>query len=209
MLEVFWDDLFQLFSDLWGAFPNLFSMLDLLVQFATGLLGRLVTVPFAGIEGYLLDILRYYKLQHRVMTTEQFVKAVVRAQSEVVTNLTGTSSNGVVTAMLQGMATWAWSLFKRFQFLQKLTRITSYEQLAKLFVGKFTSRARFYGFILFVVAVFASIAWTGAIAILLGTALAMVTGEFQKYLLPQDSKRVWRSRGAVHRQNKRRGPDAT
>lgn len=206
-LEVLLDDLFKLFADLWDAFPNVFTMLDLMVQFSTGLIGRLITIPFAGVEGYLLDLMRFYKVHNRVMTAEQFVKAVVRAQSEVVTNLTGTSSNSIQTAVLQGLATWSWALWKRFKFIQKLTRITSYEDFLKLYLSKVTSRFRFYGVVVFFVAVFASIAWTGAIAILIGCSLAIVTGEFQKFLLPQNSKRVWRKTGAVHRQNRRRGPD--
>jgi len=206
-LDVLIEDFFELLKQLWDAFPNVFTMLDLMAQFSTGLLGRLITVPFAGVEGYLLDLMRLYKVNNRVMTAEAFVKAVVRAQSEVVTNLTGTSSNSIQSAVLQGLARWTWALWKRFEFIQALTRIRSYEDLLRIYTSKVTSRARFYGVVLFVVAIFASIAWTGAIAILIGCSLSIVTGDFQKFLLPQDSKRVWRRTGAVHRQNRRRGPD--
>jgi len=201
------EDFGMLFRDLWDAFPNVVRMLDILYIFSTGLLGRLITVPFAGIEGLLLDLAKFYKIQHRVMTVEGSIKAVSRALGEVVTNLTGTSSSSLESALATGFARWGWALWKRFGFIQKLTRITSYEDFLKIFIDKFKARGRFLGVAFFFIAVFASIAWTGALAILMGLALAMVTGEFQKLILPQDSKREWRKRGGMARQNKRKGPD--
>jgi len=203
------EDFGQLFLDLWHAFPNPVRMLDILYTFSTGLIGRLVTVPFAGIEGLLIDLARYYKIHNRVMTVEGSIKAVSRALGEVVTNLTGTSSSSLESTLVQGFARWGWALWKRFTFIQKLTRITSYADFVKIFVDKFKSRGRFLGVAFFFIALFASIAWTGALAILMGLALAMVTGEFQKLILPQDSKREWRKKGGMARSNKRKGPDKT
>lgn len=205
--ETVFDDFGLLLRDLWDAFPNVFTMFDLLYQFGTGLTGRLITIPFAGIEGMLIDLARFYKIHNRLMTVEQCIKAFTRALAEVVTNLTGTSSSSITSTLLQGLARWAWALWKRWTFIQKLTRITSYEQLAQIFLDKFKARSRFLGIVLFIIAVFASVAWTGALALLMGLSLAMVTGEFQKLLLPQDSKRGWRKGGAVVRQNARRGYD--
>jgi len=201
------EDFGQLLRDLWDDFPNLFAMLDTLYQFSSGLIGRLVTVPFAGIEGLLLDLARFYKIHNRVMTVEQSIKAVTRGLGEVVTNLTGTSSSSLESTLIQGFARWGWALWKRWGFIQKLTRITSYADFVKIFVDRFKARGRFIGIALFVIAIFASVAWTGALAVLMGLGLAMITGEFQKLLLPQDSQRKWRKTGAVHRVNKRRGYD--
>lgn len=201
------EDFSGLLRDLWDAFPNPWAMFDLLYQFATGLLGRLITVPFAGIEGMLLDLAKVYGISNRLMTVESCIKSVSRALSEVVTNMTGTSSSSIESALVQGFARWAWALWKRWGFIQKLTNITSYEDFVKIFLQRLRNRGRFLGVAVFVVAIFSSIAWTGALAILMGLSLAMVTGEFQKLLLPQDSKREWRSGGAVRRVNARRGPD--
>jgi len=205
--ETVMEDFGLLFRDLWDAFPNILRMLDILYSFSTGLIGRLVTVPFAGIEGLLIDLARFYKINNRVMTVEQSIKAVSRALGEVVTNLTGTSSSSLESTIVQGFARWGWALWKRFGFIQKLTRITSYADFVKIFVDKFKARGRFLGVAFFFIALFSSIAWTGALAILMGLALAMVTGEFQKLLLPQDSKREWNKKRAMRRVNRRRGPD--
>ena len=201
------DDFGDLLHNLWEDFPNVFSMLDRLFQFSTGLIGRLITIPFAGIEGLLIDLARFYGIANRLMTVEQAIRSVTVALGEVVTNLTGTSSSSIESALIQGFARWGWALWKRWTFIQSLTNIKSYEDFVRIFIDKFRNRGRFLGVALFVVALFSSIAWTGALAVLMGLALAMVTGEFQKLLLPQDSTRKWRKKGAVHRVNSRRGHD--
>jgi hypothetical protein len=57
------------------------------------------------------------------------------------------------------------------------------------------------------VAFFSIVAWVGLLASLLGIVLLVLTGSIPKFLLAQDSSRVWRKRGGMARLNSRRGPD--
>lgn len=202
------EDFVQLARDLWAAFPNLVAMLDLVMRFGTGLAGRIITIPFAGIEGLLLDLLRTMKLNNRVMTTESFVKSSIRALGSVVTTLTMTGESGIVESMLAALGRATWRVWKHLKFIQALTRIRSEAELVQYFIrSRITNNLRFYGVILFVVGVFAAVAWTGALAMLMAMSLSFIDGSFRDHLLAQDSKREWRSGGAVVRKNKRRGPD--
>lgn len=205
----FIEDFDSLVKELWDAFPlHPFRMIDAMLRFGTSVAGRILTIPFAGIEGLLLDLLRIAKLHNRVMTTTQAVQLVVRSLGEVVTNLTGTSQSGLLETVLRSAARWVWRVWRHIAFLRAATRWTDEASIIRYFTTKLAKGAKFYGVVLFAIAIFSVIAWTGAIAVLIGLALSVASGTFQDHILAQDSKRVWKkAKGRVARENARRGPD--
>jgi len=202
------DDLVQLTIDLERAFPNPYRMLDVVVQFWTSLTGRLLGVPFAGIEAQILKLIGLTGYGNRVLTLNSAVRMFSSAFREIMLNVTGTSENGIVTVLLMNTARWVWALRTRYKLLRLIIRAPSFEEFFQQWVvRRLTSKARFYGVALLVVAFFSVVAWVGLLASLLGIVLMVLTGAIPKYLLAQDSKRVWRRRGGMARQNRRAGPD--
>lgn len=202
------DDLIQLTFDLESAFPNPFRMVDVVVEFYTGLTGRLLAVPFAGIEAQILKLIKLTGYGSRVMTLNSAVKMFSASFREIMLNVTGTSENGLVTVLLMNTARWIWNLRTRYKLLRLIIRAPSFEVFYQQWVVvRLTRKAKFYGVALMVVAFFAIVAWIGILASLVGIVLMVLTGAIPKYLLPQDSSRQWRRRGGMARVNRRTGPD--
>jgi hypothetical protein len=202
------DDFLKLTIDLERAFPNPYRMVDVLVQFYSGLTGRLLGVPFAGIEAQILKLISWTGYGSRVLTLNSAVRMQAACFREIMLNITGTSENGLVTALLMSVARWVWALRTRYKLLRLLIRASSFEQFFQDWVvRRLTSKAKFYGVALLVVVFFSIIAWIGTVASLLGIVLMVLTGALPKFLLPQDSSRAWRRRGGMARVNRRVGPD--
>lgn len=203
------DDLFTLLQELERAFPNPIRMLDVLVEFQTGLVGRLLGTPFVGIESQMLQLVKMTGYGNRVLTLNSAIRMNAGALREIMLNFTGTSSNSLQSAILQATARWIWLMRSRYKLLRLLIRATSFEQFFhEWVVVRLTRKAKFYAVGLMVVAFFSIIAWTGILASLLGLVIMLLSGALSKYLLAQDSARVWRRRGGMARANRRRGPDA-
>jgi hypothetical protein len=127
---------------------------------------------------------------------------------EIMLNVTGTSENGIVTALLASVARWVWTMRTRYKLVRLLITSPTFEKFwDDWVVRRLTGKARFYGVALIFVAFFSVVAWIGLLASLLGIVLLVLTGSIPKFLLAQDSSRVWRKRGGMARLNSRRGPD--
>lgn len=205
--NLLWTDFNQLVSDLWRHFPNPFLMLNDVTLFSTSIMGRVLTIPFAGVTSILLDILRATGNKNRVMTTEGAVRAIVGSFAEIVTNVTFTSKSGLLETVLTAGARFVWSLWGRFKFLKAVAKWRTEADVIKYFLDKFAKKKTLYGVVAFVIAFFSIVAWIGAMATLVGLGISMVTGEFAKQCLAQDSKRFWNTRKRVRRFNARRGVD--
>lgn len=206
-LDTLWEDFAQMLRDEWDAVPNPWKMADVLFLFATSLSGRVISAPFSGVEGWLLRMTKAAGYNSRVLTVPAAIKLVVRSHSEVVTNLTGTSSSSLASALGRSAGLWMWSIYKRFKFLRSVVSWRTEADVISYFITKFRSRVRLFGVALLFIAVFSVVAWIGAVALLIGIGISLLSGEFGKYLLAQDSKRVWNKKAGVRRQNRRRGPD--
>jgi hypothetical protein len=206
--KTFTDDVLGLVDELEKAFPNPVAMADVLVQFYSGLVGRLLGVPFAGIEAQILRLIKLTGYGNRVMTLNSAVRMFAASFREIMLNVTGTSENGLVTSLLMASARFIWQLRSRFKLLRLIIRAPSFEVFFEEWVvRRLTRKARFYGVALVVVGFFAMVAWVGILASLLGIVLMVLTGSIPRFLLAQDSTRFWRRRGGMARMNARRGPD--
>lgn len=202
------NDVLTLLSDLERAFPNPVGMLDVLIEFQTSLVGRLLGTPFAGIEAQMLKLVKLVGLGNRVLTLNSAIRLSAGSLREIMLNFTGTSSNSLQTALLQATGRWIWTMRSRYKLLQLLIRAPTFEVFFhEWVVVRLSRKARFYAVGLIVVAFFSIVAWVGILASLLGLVVMILSGSLSKFLLAQDSARVWRRRGGMARANRRRGPD--
>jgi hypothetical protein len=202
------NDSLQLLDDIADAFPNPLLMLDVLVEFWSGLVGRLLGTPFAGIEAQMLKLVKLTGLGSRLLTLNSAIRLQSASLREIMLNFTGTSSNSLQSALLQATALWVWRLRERFKLLQLLIRVKTFEEFYKNWiVVRLSRKALFYSVGLIVVAFFSVMAWIGILASLIGIVVMVLSGNLTKFLLPQDSRRVWRERGGMGRVNLRVGAD--
>lgn len=202
------EDVLKLLDDLERAFPSPIAMLDVLIQFWTSLVGRFLGTPFAGIEAQMLKLVKLVGLGNRVLTLNSAVRMQSKAFREIMLNVTGTSDNSLLTALLLASARWIWGLRTRYKLIRLLIRAPSFEVFFnEWIIARLSRKARFYGVVLIVVAAFAIVAWIGILASLMGLVIMVLSSSIQNFLLAQDSTRVWRRRGGMSRANRRRGPD--
>lgn len=188
------------------AIPNIVLMTDILLRYFTSITGRILAIPFRG-YGVLYQeaILAYYG--SRLMRADEAMKLFWRIPEEMVQAVTATDETGLIEYALQALSLWLWRKFKLVRSLMKLMRVTTPEQFVEWIWAKWKGRARLIFYILLFVLIM--LCWVAAFSAVLpwGLSLVIWKGDFEDYLLPQDSKRVWKKKGHQARENARRGPD--
>jgi len=189
-------------------FPSLLGMLNVLVEFGTSLVARLVAIPFTGLETYIQDLLKLGKLNNKLIRVDDAVHIMFVAYTTFVQTITNTGSNNLATWLAQTAALWVWRTFKHWKFIWKLTKIQNESQLVNLYISKFRSRLAFLKVVSLILGGFIVLAWAGAQLLMIGIGIMLFDGSFQALVLPQDSKRIRKNvKRQQFRQNARRGAD--
>lgn len=204
-------DFGTLIDDLIDAFPNPFGMIDAIFLFTTGLVGRILAIPFQGLQKRIQDMLRRRNLHNKLMRADKAVELAFVGPVIFLQEITLTRGGGFLDWLATTAARWAWMTFKNWKFLWKLTQVKNEAELIKLYVDKVTKRIGFIRIAGLIIGAFAVLCWAGAQLAAIGLAVGIWDGTVQKMILPQDSKRKRvKVIGTVEkRMNVRTGPDST
>lgn len=189
------------------AFPNVWRMLDAFTRFATSLIGRALTVPFRGLEEALQAQLRRWKVHNRLLRLDEATKLYFRSWEELVQAITFTDETGLLGLLVGSVARRFYRFFKQSKLLFILVKAWREEQFVAAVITAFESKLWRLWYLLIVGLIFILGAGLGAMLFFIGVGIQVLNGSFAKAILPQDSKRVWRKKGAVVRSNARTGPD--
>lgn len=193
------------------AFPYPVRMLDAFLDFGPTFLGRVVAIPFSGLEAVMLQWLVIGKLHNRLLRASDAVHLMFEAHRAIAQTVTLTrSSGGILTWIATAAGTFVYRTFRHWSFLWKVIKVANEQELIELYIRKLQRRIAFYRIFAMISAGFVALAWAGANLLLTGLAIMLLEGSFQKLLLAQDSKRKRvRVVGKIEvRQNKRKGPDS-
>lgn len=194
-------------TDLWKAFPHPFKMLDVVIGFATGLPGVILTIPIETLKAEYLAVLRVGKVHNRLMTVEDAASALFDSHSEFIKTVTFTNDSTFLQWLGESVGRWAWSFVKRFKTLLKILGAKSEEELIQIIVKKVLTRLRFLRFLAVLYAFILVVEIYGFFFMLVGFTLTMSSGRFERGILPQDSKRIRTNKRRRVRENKRKGSD--
>lgn len=192
-----------------GAFPNVWEMADIFTRFATGLPGRILSIPFAGFGNLFASVVRTY-YGSRLMRPEDAARLIFKIPEIMVQSVTMTGENSLFEYLVQGFATWIYRTFKQWKMIYQLYSGYSEGQFVEGVVRVITGKLRHFRFLLVlavIVFILCAECLLAAYVFSFGLGWVLWTGDFEKFLLPQDSKRIWKRGGRVARQNVRAGPD--
>lgn len=203
-------DFRTLIDDLIAAFPNPFAMVDAVFVFTTGLAGRILAIPFQGLQKRIQDMLRRRKLHNKLMRADKAVELAFIGPVIFLQEITLTRGGGFFDWLATTAARWAWMTFKNWKFIWKLTKVKNEAELIELYVKKFTNRVGTIRIVGLIVGAFAVLCWAGAQLAAIGLAVGIWDGTVQRMILPQDSKRkrVKFTGTYEKRVNVRTGPDS-
>lgn len=200
-------DTLQTVKDVARAFPNPWKMADVAAKWATSVIGRALAVPTSGMAEAFIDRLKEDKLHNRVIRVDDAVRLVARAWEEGVQSVTLTDETGIIGVIVGAVAGWFYRTVKKIKLLAVL--IKSKDEVEFVFqVLEWLRKRTFVNLWVAAVALVLVVSFyvSGIITMTL-LCLVIIKGDHMNYILPQDSKRVWRKRGGVARVNARRGPD--
>lgn len=189
------------------AFPNPFRMLDAAVRFGTSLIGRALVIPFRGLEEAFQAQLKRWSVHNRLVRVDDATKLYFRSWEEFIQAVTMTDETGIVGLVVGSLARRFYRFFKTSKLLWVLVRAWREEQFVEAVMSAFQSRLWRLWYLLIVGVILLAGAAVGAMLFFLGVGIQVLNGHFAQAILPQDSKRAWRSKGGVARRNARRGPD--
>lgn len=188
------------------AFPNPFLMLDEIIQWATGLMGLVLTAPFLVVKYRFLEILKAQKLDSRLIRLDDAVDGFFNAQILTLKQLTFTSETGILYWILGRIGRGVYRTFKKYRLLRRLLQAKSEVEFVETLINTWLKRLRVLSVIGLILGLFAWL--VGAAISIFFLSFAVNFGEIYAYILPQDSKRVRGLRKHTqYRVNLKKGPD--
>lgn len=203
------EDFAQLIRDVLDAFPNPFRMISAVLFWGNGLAGRIVALPFVGLEAIVQDYLKVAGLSNKVITGKQAVRWFFESFTAFSQTITLTRDFGILYWLAETAAVWLYRTFKHWQFIWRATRIRNEADLVKLFVDKFARRIGTLRIVGLILGMFLVLAFAGAQLALIGVGITLLDGSAADLFLPQDSKRrrIFIRDKVRRRFNKRPGKD--
>lgn len=192
-----------------AAFPNIFRVVDLWVQYFTGLVGRVLTIPLSGSERQAAELIKSSRWRTRATSAEGAIRIAFEAPKKFITFITLTDDNGLLTVIAGWLARWIYRAFKRVNFILKLIGAAqiSEAEIAKVILEKWLKKATFYKTTAIIIGGFYVLAYAATRISAMGIAFAVLDGTAEKWFWSQDSKRFWSRKSGSFRRNKRAGPD--
>lgn len=192
----------------WNAFPHVWRMANIATVWFTGLIGRLVAVPYSGLAEVCIARLKLFGYGQQLMRLDDAVRLIVAGPISVLQNVTMTSDNSLLAVFAGILARFVYIWVKRVKWLAFLLRGVTIEEFILKVIAAFKKKGIRLFWALIVLGMFAILSAVAAVMGLWLLPIAFIDGRAQKLLLPQDSKRKWRKRGGMARHNVRTGPDA-
>ena len=205
MVRLFVDSA-KLLTDLLRAFPNVLKMADLVSRYSSGMIGRAFAVPLVGIGDVLVARLRVLKVHNRLIRLDDAVRMFVRGPEEFLQEATLTDESGLVAIAIGRVARFLHRTFKNLKLLWVL-QVKGEEEFVLAIIAAWKRRGFLYLWVLIIVAALLFVVILSTYVSVSMWSMVFVKGLEKEYLLPQDSKRTWATKGRVVRVNARRGPD--
>lgn len=204
-LEVFTQTWSNFWTKFWANLTSL-SFLDMLNLFIDTF-SRLPFLPILAIIQTLGRTLEGNSRQYRsyVLTGDDVVRLTTLFMREGYLNISQLGNSSIFDIILQWLAGLIWGFVTKSNFLFKLIKLAGISTLEDL-VRIFRSSALKQLWLTLVRVVLAYFALGFILALLVMFGLNYHKW-FADLRLAQDSKRVWRKKGAVHRQNRKPGSD--
>lgn len=207
-------ELAGLFADTWTAvkaflraFPNLLAMADVVARWATSLLGRAVAAPIRGVAELLVARLTDRRLHNRVLRLDDAARMVSRGFEEAIQFVTMTDETGLLGLVSGMLARRIFRLVKRFKLVAGLIAAKTEEEFVALILQSLKTRAYLFVWLALIIAVVGVVIVASVWICYTCWCVVFIKSLESEYLLPQDSRRVWRKKGGLSRSNARRGPD--
>lgn len=207
-------ELAGLFSDTWkaikefiSAFPNVLKMADVVARWATSLLGRALAAPIRGVAEMMIARLKDGRLHNRVLRLDDAVRMVSRGFEEALQFVTMTDETGLLGLICGILARRVFRFVKRVKLIAGLIAAKTEEEFVAIVIQSLKTRAYLFVWLALIVAAVGVVIVASVWVCFTCWCLVFIKSLESEYLLPQDSKRVWRKRGGLSRSNARRGPD--
>lgn len=190
----------------WSAIKRLdpLGLFDAVVRFVTRLPYQSIIAIVNTLGRVLVANGSFYR--RFVIKGDDVIRFMVKANTETFTQSAQLGSSDLFDLFLGFLATLGWSIATRSTIVHKvlkLLKVNSYQDLFTVFKSSALKQ------------LWLTVARTALIWFALGFTLValLVIGAFfhqwfESFALAQDSKRMWRKKGAVHRVNAHRGPDS-
>jgi len=199
-------DSVDLIIDVVKAFPDLARMTDLIARYVTGLLGRLLAIPWSGYGEVFGDAVQEL-YGSRLMTPRDCVRLVFRIPTEILQAITFTDESGILQVIVTWLARGLYRLVKRFKLIAALLRVKSEEQFVALILKTLKGKGRKVFWVVLIIGILAFETLLAGYVFVWGMTLIVFNGNMSEYLLAQDSKRMWKKRSSQARVNRRPGED--
>lgn len=188
------------------AFPNVFKMLDLAVNFFTGFPGLILTTYLIAQKQAFLRELKAQKLDARLIRLDDAVDGFFNTFILGVKQVSFTSETGLIVYLLGRFGMGVYRFFKRWRLLAKLLKAKDEIEFVNTILTAYKRRLTLIGVVAIPIAL---TAWLIAVGFaMLCLVFSVNFGEIYAYLLPQDSKRVRGLRKHTqYRVNLRKGSD--
>lgn len=201
-------DFGKLVGDLTDAFPNPWTMLEAVLNFGTGFAGRILAVPFIGLQKRIQNMLKTRGLHNKLIRADKAVEWAFESNIAFIQTVTMTRASGILEWIATTAARWLWMTFKRWSFLWKLAHVKNEIELVNLFIDKFVKRIGTLRMVGLIIGGFVTLLWAGAQLMAVGMAITVWDGTAEKLFLPQDSSRKRVSVSSYEKRvNKRTGKD--
>lgn len=189
--------------------PDLWTAINALVEFATGLPGIFLTSYYSGIEAFIQEKIKEAGLHNRLIRFDQAMRIPFEAIRSGINELTLTSDDGILVYVSQALGRIAWRFMKHVKLLRQLIGAETLEDVIRIFYDKLKRRGRFLRAIAFYIGVVVFFAFAGFQIFLVGLLVNLINGKTVALLLSQDSKkkRFRIKRSIRKRVNLRAGPD--
>lgn len=191
------------------AFPNPVAMADVVTQWMTRTVGVALAAPLRGYgELFAQAIDKAYG--SRLMKPADAMRMIFRIPEESLQAVTFTDESSLLEYLIQAFAMWAYRLFKKIKLLRGLIHGYNEGQFIQACIKAFQGKLKHWRFLFFIAIIVGILAFEiilSAYVFTFGIGWLVWKGDFEKFLLPQDSKRVWSRKGRVVRRNTRVGPD--
>jgi len=177
-------------DDFFAAFPNPVAMLDVLVNFFTGLPGIFVSAPFVAMEIAIIKRLKALKVHNRLMTLENAVHMAFDAHAEVARQITFTDSSGLLGWLGGVIGRFLWTFAKRLKLLRDLLGAKSEAEVIRVVINSLKSRVSLLRVVAMVIGIVLAIEWLGFLLWNIGLLLLFIEGSVAKLLLFPNRPRV-------------------
>lgn len=208
-LDAFVERTAEFWYQLGKAFPWPLAMLDAVLRYTSAVVGIIVVLPIAAFQRAFREHLQRGKVGQRLIRVDDAFDLMFESFKWTANTVTFTGESGLQAAIANMFGRALWRLRGRIKLLRLVISATSEADLIHKIVLSYERKAIFYRTVAIVFAVifitFAFAVWWFIVGL---AGYLFFSPDPFKDVLPQDSKRRYRSGRMQHRVNKRRGPDS-